>query len=118
MAFPHVALHAGRGSLGNGVCGLGFSLCAARWRPGIGVPHKSVMAPCAALQPNWPVALTTGLGAGPSLATMGVGVALVLLVRQGCGKWFGGVTGDVLGATNELVEILFLLLVPVVVMTR
>lgn len=64
------------------------------------------------------VAVTAGLGAAPALATMGLGTLVVVLVRQGCRKWFGGVTGDVLGATNELIEILFLLLVPVLVMTR
>lgn len=64
------------------------------------------------------VALTAALGVVPSLTTMGLGVALVLLVRKGCRKWFGGVTGDLLGATNELIEVLFLLLLPVLVMTR
>ncbi len=64
------------------------------------------------------VALSAALGAVSSLVTMGLGVALILLVRQGCRAWFGGVTGDLLGATNELIEILFLLFVPVLVMTR
>lgn len=64
------------------------------------------------------VALTAALGVVPSLTTIGLGVALVLLVRKGCRKWFGGVTGDLLGATNELIEVLFLLLLPVLVMTR
>lgn len=59
------------------------------------------------------VALTMGLGAVPAVATMGVGVGVILFVRQRCRHWFGGVTGDLLGATNELIEILFLLLVPV-----
>ncbi|MGZ8423217.1 MAG: adenosylcobinamide-GDP ribazoletransferase [Nitrospira sp.] len=42
----------------------------------------------------------------------------MVLVRTGCRQWFGGVTGDLLGATNELVEILFLLLVPALVIGR
>ena len=54
------------------------------------------------------VALAVGLGFLPALATVGAGLALVVLVRTGCRKWFGGVTGDLLGATNELIEILFL----------
>lgn len=64
------------------------------------------------------VALATGLGLPAALATMGAGLGLVVLVRGGCKKWFGGVTGDLLGATNELIEILFLLLVPVLVIGR
>ncbi|MCE3223298.1 MAG: cobS [Nitrospira sp.] len=63
-------------------------------------------------------ALATGLGPPAALATMGTGLGLVVLVRSGCRKWFGGVTGDLLGATNELIEILFLLLVPVLVIGR
>ena len=63
-------------------------------------------------------ALTLGLGAFAACATIGMGIALVLLVRQGCRTWFGGVTGDLLGATNELIEILFLLVIPTLVMTR
>jgi adenosylcobinamide-GDP ribazoletransferase len=64
------------------------------------------------------VALTIGLGLPAALATMAAGLGSVALVRSGCRKCFGGVTGDLLGATNELIEILFLLLVPVLVMGR
>lgn len=64
------------------------------------------------------VALAVGLGFLAALATMGAGLALVVLVRTGCRQWFGGVTGDLLGATNELIEILFLLLVPALVIGR
>lgn len=64
------------------------------------------------------VALATGLGPPAALATMAAGLGLVALVRSGCRKWFGGVTGDLLGATNELIEILFLLLVPILVIGR
>lgn len=63
-------------------------------------------------------ALATGLGLPAALATMGTGLGLVALVRSGCRKWFGGVTGDLLGATNELIEIVFLLLVPILVIGR
>ncbi|MBS0172141.1 MAG: adenosylcobinamide-GDP ribazoletransferase [Nitrospira sp.] len=64
------------------------------------------------------VALTAGLGAVPAVVTMGVGAGVILFVRYRCRQWFGGVTGDLLGATNELIEILFLLLIPVLVMAR
>lgn len=63
-------------------------------------------------------ALTAGLGGPVALATMVVGAVVVVVVRQGCRAWFGGVTGDLLGATNEVIEILFLLLIPVLVMAR
>jgi len=38
--------------------------------------------------------------------------ALLVAVWAGCRQWFGGITGDTLGATNELIEIVFLLLMP------
>jgi len=37
---------------------------------------------------------------------------VVVAVWAGCRLWFGGITGDTLGATNEVSEILFLLLAP------
>lgn len=63
-------------------------------------------------------ALTIALGGSATVATMGMAILLLVLIRQRCLTWFGGVTGDVLGATNELVEILFLLSIPVLVMAR
>jgi adenosylcobinamide-GDP ribazoletransferase len=63
-------------------------------------------------------ALAAGLGVPAAVATMGGGLVLVALVRSACREWFGGVTGDLLGATNELIEILFLLLIPLSVMGR
>ncbi|ODT44042.1 MAG: cobalamin 5'-phosphate synthase [Nitrospira sp. SCN 59-13] len=61
------------------------------------------------------VALTMALGGSGAIATMGIGVLLLVVIRQRCLTLLGGVTGDVLGATNEVVEILFLLLIPAVV---
>lgn len=43
-------------------------------------------------------------------------LTVLLAVWAGCRTWFGGITGDTLGATNELVEILFLLLVPLLLL--
>ena len=63
-------------------------------------------------------ALTAGLGVMAAVATMGMGALVVMIVRRGCRVWFGGVTGDLLGATNELVELLFLVMVPLLVMAR
>lgn len=64
------------------------------------------------------VALTEELGVVPAVATMVAGTGVVLFVRHECRQSFGGVTGDLLGATNELIEILFLLLIPMLVMAR
>lgn len=63
-------------------------------------------------------ALAVGLGLAAALATLSIGAGVICLVREGCRRWFGGVTGDLLGATNELIEILFLLLIPVFVLGR
>jgi adenosylcobinamide-GDP ribazoletransferase len=59
-------------------------------------------------------ALMIGLGAAATIATLiGSGV-VILAVQAACRTFFGGITGDTLGATNEIVEILFLLFVPLV----
>jgi adenosylcobinamide-GDP ribazoletransferase len=42
-------------------------------------------------------------------------LAVILVLHAGCRFLFGGITGDTLGATNEVVEILFLLFVPLLV---
>ena len=64
------------------------------------------------------VALTIALGGSVAVATMGMGILLLVLIRQRCLTLLGGVTGDVLGATNEVIEILFLLLIPALGMAR
>ena len=62
------------------------------------------------------LAVTIGLGAGfgtvSTVVVLMAGGLLVFLGWWGCRSWFGGITGDTLGATNELAEILFLLCVP------
>ncbi len=62
--------------------------------------------------------LTIALDGSVAVATMGLAMVLLVLIRQRCLALLGGVTGDVLGATNELVEILFLLSIPTLVMAR
>ena len=60
------------------------------------------------------VALMVGLGVTATIVTL-IGSCLVLIaIQAGCRALFGGITGDTLGATNEIVEIVFLLLVPLV----
>lgn len=59
-------------------------------------------------------ALILAVGVSGAVAILVGGSAVIVAVRAGCRTLFGGITGDTLGATNELVEILFLLLVPLV----
>lgn len=63
------------------------------------------------------VALVVGFGPRGAAGVVGAGLAVVLAMWAGCREWFGGITGDTLGATNELAEILFLLLVPMLVLS-
>lgn len=61
-------------------------------------------------------ALVLGFGLPQAVMVLAAGIALVLTSWVGCRTWFGGITGDTLGATNELVEILFLLLLPLLLL--
>ena len=62
--------------------------------------------------------LVLGVGLVGCFEAVGAGVILlagtvVVLVSWGtCRHWLGGITGDTLGATNEVMELLFLLCVP------
>jgi adenosylcobinamide-GDP ribazoletransferase len=64
------------------------------------------------------LALALGLGFGlqNTVVMLVIGVGVVLAVWTSCRTWFGGITGDTLGATNELMEILFLLLLPLLLL--
>lgn len=62
------------------------------------------------------IVLGLALGMWEALVILMAGVAVVIAVWRGCRTWFGGITGDTLGATNEVAELLFLLLVPVLVL--
>jgi len=57
-------------------------------------------------------ALSVSFGLQSGLVALVGGAAIVVVLWAGCRTWFGGITGDILGATNEVIEILFLLLVP------
>ena len=61
-------------------------------------------------------ALIVGFGLPGAALVLGVGVLIVLLAWFLCRLWFGGITGDTLGATNELVELAFLLLVSLLIL--
>lgn len=63
-------------------------------------------------------ALVVGFGAREATAAIGLGMVMVLVAWAACRRWFGGVTGDTLGATNELAELVFLVSVPMVAWLR
>jgi adenosylcobinamide-GDP ribazoletransferase len=58
--------------------------------------------------------LTFLLGPWLALGCLLIGTVLVRLSTAWFHRMFGGVTGDLLGATNEVAEILFILIVPLV----
>ena len=60
------------------------------------------------------IVLTLLLGPWAALCSLLIGMALVRLSTAWFHRMFGGVTGDLLGATNEVAEILFIVIVPVV----
>ncbi len=60
------------------------------------------------------IALTLLVGPWAALGCLLIGTVLVRLSTVWFHRMFGGVTGDLLGATNEVAEILFILIVPVV----
>jgi adenosylcobinamide-GDP ribazoletransferase len=62
------------------------------------------------------IVLSLAFGLWEALVILMAGGAVVIAVWRGCRTWFGGITGDTLGATNEVAELLFLLLVPVLVL--
>jgi adenosylcobinamide-GDP ribazoletransferase len=63
------------------------------------------------------VAVAVGWGLGPVAAAVGCGLGALAarIVTRTAARLCGGLTGDLLGATNELAEILFLLIVPATV---
>jgi adenosylcobinamide-GDP ribazoletransferase len=58
------------------------------------------------------IALSGSFGMVSACLILLAGTLLVLVGWWACRSWFGGITGDTLGAANEVIEILFLLFVP------
>lgn len=116
-ADEHIALLLGMPVVGRWAMVMGaFHVTYARSEGGLAQPflvHLSWRHLCVAT-------LTAGLvftfllGPGLALGCLVVGTALVRLSTVWFHRMFGGVTGDLLGATNEVAEILFLLIMPLV----
>lgn len=58
------------------------------------------------------IALAGSFGVIGACLILLAGPVIILVDWWACRRWFGGITGDTLGATNESIEILFLLFIP------
>jgi adenosylcobinamide-GDP ribazoletransferase len=58
------------------------------------------------------IALSGSFGMVSACLILLAGALFILIGWWACRSWFGGITGDTLGAANEVIEILFLLFVP------
>jgi adenosylcobinamide-GDP ribazoletransferase len=116
-AGEHLALLLGMPVVGRWAMVVGaFHVTSARSEGGLAQPFVAYL--------SWPhvclATLTAGLvltwllGPWPALCCLLIGTGLVRLSTVWFHRMFGGVTGDLLGATNEVAEILFILIVPVV----
>jgi adenosylcobinamide-GDP ribazoletransferase len=116
-AGEHLALLMGMPVIGRWAMVVGaFHVTSARSEGGLAQPflaHLSWKHLCVATV-TAASALTLLLGPWTALGCLLIGTALVRLSTAWFHRMFGGVTGDLLGATNEVAEILFVLIVPVV----
>ncbi|TMQ30053.1 MAG: adenosylcobinamide-GDP ribazoletransferase [Nitrospirae bacterium] len=116
-AGEHIALLIGMPTVGRWAMVVGaFHVTYARTEGGLAQPflaHLSWRHLCVATVTAGLV-LTLLLGPWAALCCLLIGTALVRFSTAWFHRMFGGVTGDLLGATNEVAEILFILIVPVV----
>lgn len=94
----------------------GFRVTYARSEGGLAQPfleHLSWPHLCVATITTG-LALTLLLGPWAALSCLLIGAAFIRLSTAWFHRMFGGVTGDLLGATNEISEILFIVIIPVV----
>lgn len=113
----HIALLIGMPVVGRWAMVVGaFHVAYARSEGGLAQPflaHLSWQHVCAATIMAG-LALTLLLGPWAALGSLFIGAALIRLSTLWFHRMFGGVTGDLLGAMNEISEILFIVIVPVV----
>ena len=113
----HIALLVGMPVVGRWAMVVGaFHVTSARPEGGLAQPflahlswqHVSFATATAG------IVLTLLMGPWAALGCLLIGTAVVRLATVWFHRMFGGMTGDLLGATNEVAEILFILIVPVV----
>ena len=113
----HIALLIGMPVVGRWAMVVGaFHVAYARSEGGLAQPflaHLSWRHLCVATVTAGLV-LTLLLGPWAALGSLFIGAALIRLSTLWFHRMFGGVTGDLLGAMNEISEILFIVIVPVV----
>ena len=116
-AGEHIALLIGMPVVGRWAMVMGaFHATYARSEGGLAQPflaHLSWQHLCVATVTAGLV-LTLLLGPWAALGSLLIGAALIRLSTLWFHRMFGGITGDLLGATNEVAEILFIVIVPVV----
>ena len=113
----HIAFLIGMPVVGRWAMVVGaFHATYARSEGGLAQPflaHVSWRHLCAATVTAG-VVLMLLLGPWAALCSLFIGAALVRLSTVWFHRMFGGVTGDLLGATNEVAEIFFIVIVPAV----
>ena len=116
-AGEHIALLIGMLVVGRWAMVVGaFHVTYARSEGGLAQPFLAHLS----WQHVWLATLTAGialtllLGPWSAMCCLIIGTAVVRLSTVWFHRMFGGVTGDLLGAMNEVAEILFILIVPVV----
>ena len=116
-AGEHLALLMGMPVVGRWAMVVGaFHVTSARSEGGLAQPFLAYLSwwhVCLATVTAG-IVLTLLLGPWLAFCCLLIGTALVRLSTVWFHRMFGGVTGDLLGATNEVAEILFILIVPAV----
>jgi adenosylcobinamide-GDP ribazoletransferase len=116
-AGEHLALLMGMPVVGRWAMVVGaFHVTSARSEGGLAQPFLAYLSwwhVCLATLTAG-IVLTLLLGPWPALGCLLIGTGLVRLFTVWFHRMFGGVTGDLLGATNEVAEILFIVIVPAV----